>query len=110
MADDAEIIWAPSADHDRGRIYEHLRLRNTEAAVRTVARIMEAVDSLETHPLLAAIAEDVPPRGRCRQRIVRPFRVAYAVDGARVYVLRIWDSRRDPKELRVPETPDDEVG
>lgn len=108
MDDDAEVIWAPSADHDIGRIYEHLRLRNPAAAVRTVERIMEAVDSLESHRLLGAIAEDVPPRGRCRQLIVRPFRIVYAVDGARVYVLRIWDSRRDPKELRVPEKPDED--
>src|SRR5687768_12325500 len=106
MADDAEVIGAPSADHDHDRTFQQLRLRNPDAAVRTIQRIMEAVDRLESHPLLGAIAEGVPPRGRFRQLIVRPFRIVYSVDGVRVYVLRVWDSRRDPKELRVPEKPD----
>jgi plasmid stabilization system protein ParE len=108
MADDAEVIWAPSADRDLGRIFEQLHLRNPDAAVRTVRRIMDAVDGPESQPLMGAIADDVPPRGRCRQLIVRPFRILYSVEGPRVDLLRVGVSRRDPKELRVPATPDED--
>src|SRR5687768_12504152 len=103
----SKVIWAPSADRDLGRIVEHLRIRSPDAARRTIRRIMSAVDNLEAHPLLGAIAEDVLPMGRCRQLPVPPFRILYAVADATVYVLRIWDSRRDPKALAVPNIPGD---
>jgi plasmid stabilization system protein ParE len=103
-----KVIWAPSADRDLGRIFEHLRIRGPDTARRTLSRLTEAVDRLESHPEIGAVAEDVKPLGRCRQLAVPPFRILYTVTDTNVYVLRIWDSRRDPKGLTVPNVPEDD--
>jgi plasmid stabilization system protein ParE len=101
----ANIIWAPSAERDLGRLYTYLEADSPKGAARMVTRVVRAIDMLELQPELGAIAADVDPPGRCRQLIVAPLRVIYRVADDDVHILRIWDSRRDPKSLHVPNEP-----
>ena len=101
----AHVVWAPSAERDLGRLYAYLEADSPKSAARMVTRVVRAVDLLEFQPEMGAIAEDVEPLGRCRHLRVAPLRVIYRIAGGQVQILRIWDARRDPKSLHVPDAP-----
>lgn len=67
--------------------------------------ILGSVKRLEEFPLIGARAELVEPVGDLRQFPWREYLVFYRVRAEQVWILRIWDSRRDPASLRVPATP-----
>ena len=101
----AQVVWAPSAERDLGGPYAYLEADSPQRAARMVSRVVRAVDLLEFQPEMGAIAEDVAPLGRCRHVTIAPLRVIYRIAGGHVQILRIWDSRRDPKSLHVPNPP-----
>ena len=73
MADDAEVICAPSADHDLGQIYEHLRLRNPDAA----GEVLEDVEYRDSGAPNAGLpASDLRVDGNAFEQI-HAFNVAY---------------------------------
>ena len=67
--------------------------------------ILGAVKRLEEFPLIGARAELVEPVGDLRQFPWREYLIFYRVRANQLWILRIWDSRRDPASLRVPATP-----
>ncbi len=83
------------------------------AGARTmVRRIVHAVDLVAEHPEIGRVAEDIEPVGRFRSVVAAPYRVIYRVEGGEVLVVRVWDTRRDPASLQVPDEPEshDEPG
>ncbi len=98
-------IWARPAERDLGAIYEYLYAR-TRAGTRTVMEgILGSVKRLEEFPLIGARAELVEPVGDLRQFPWRQYLIFYRVRVDQIWILRIWDSRREPESLRVPATP-----
>ncbi len=101
-----DVVWAPSADRDLGRLYEYLKLDSPRRAARMVARVVRAAEMLELQPEIGPVVEDLDPTAQCRHLVVAPLRLIYRVEATRILILRIWDSRRDPKTLYVPGGPD----
>lgn len=66
---------------------------------------------LEEHPELGTVAEDLVPRGSFRHFPSPPYRVIYRLTDDEIWIARVWDTRRDPADLRVPDnsrSPDGE--
>ena len=95
------VDWAESAGRDLLGIVNDLIPRNPVAAA-------EVLDSLERR---AAALRTEPARGRVvhelarlqvrhyRELIVGPHRLVYRIDGSRVLVLAVLDSRRNLEEI-----------
>ncbi len=98
----------PAAERDVGRVFAYFEERSTSGARSMVRRIVQAVDMLSTHPELGRVAEDIEPVGRFRSVVAAPYRVIYRVEGERLLVVRVWDTRRDPAALSVPEQSSDD--
>lgn len=73
-----------------------------------VRRILRAVGLVTKQPEIGRVAEDIEPSGQFRSVVAAPYRVIYRFGEDEVYVLRVWDTRRDPASLQVLENSDDE--
>lgn len=60
-----------------------------------------ALERLEEFPESGAVATQLEPEGRYRQVVLRPYLIIYRVVDDVVWILRFWDSRRDPESLVV---------
>jgi toxin ParE1/3/4 len=95
------IRWTPSAFRDLQNAHEYIRLRDAKAASKFAGDIRCAMKRLADHPESGPVADDLEPVGDYRHVLVQPFRVIYLLDQGAVVILRVWDSRRNPDDLRV---------
>lgn len=109
-SDPVEIVWSPSALRDVEAIHQFLRPRSPRSATSAVRAVKAGVERLRDHPEIGPIAEDIEPIGAYRHLVVPPFRIIYRLDGAILRILRVWDSRRNPNDLRVPDIPVNPTG
>jgi plasmid stabilization system protein ParE len=96
------VVWGAAADLDLGRIHEYLSSRSPSASRRLFRRLVTAARRLEANPSLGSVAMDVEPIGTFRHVVVWPYRLFYQVEGETVTIVRVWDGRRNPGDLRVP--------
>ena len=101
MTSRRSVQWVSLALFDLNAIYDFHRRRNAVAARRLMHRIGEGAEMLVAHPEAGPVAPDLEPEGRYRHVLVGPYRIIYRLDEERVFVLRIWDSRRNPDDLVV---------
>jgi len=94
------IRWSRLADLDLQAAYTYLADRNPNAARRFAAEVLEALEHIRAHPEAGAVAPDLSPRGRYRHWICGHHRLIYRIDEDRIWLLRVWDSRRDPARLK----------
>ncbi len=50
---------------------------------------------------MGAVAWDADPRGRYRHLVCGNFRIFYRLTEGSILVVRVWDSRRNPRALRL---------
>ncbi len=101
MSKKPEIRWSPAADRDLGNAHEYLKKRNPTAARKLMAALIDALDRLEEFPEIGAVATQLEPEGAYRQVVLRPYLLVYRVVDDVVWILRFWDSRRDPQSLTI---------
>jgi toxin ParE1/3/4 len=94
------IRWSRPADLDLQAAYSYLAERNPGAARRFAADVLRALEHIRAHPEAGAVATDLLPTGRYRHWICGHHRLIYRIDDERIWLLRIWDSRRDPAHLK----------
>jgi plasmid stabilization system protein ParE len=94
------IRWARSAVRDLESAHAYLEERSPEAARRFAAEILRAVESIAQHPEIGAVAADLDPPGKYRHVVCGRHRVIYRIEPELLWILRIWDARRNPEELR----------
>lgn len=58
-----------------------------------------AVSLLARFPHMGPAAGDLEPPGRYRQLVRGWHRVIYRVEAKTVFILRVWDCRRNPRDL-----------
>lgn len=95
-----QIRWSRLAARDLETAHAYLEERNPEAARRFAVQILRAIESIEEHPEIGAVARDLSPLGRYRHVVSRHHRVIYRIEAEVIRVVRIWDSRRNPADLR----------
>ncbi len=102
MAPSKILRWNTAAVDDLEAAHKYLLERNPEAACRFAESILDAAERLVAHPEIGPIAEDLRPAGRYRSWISGRYRLVYRVDAEVVWLLRVWDTRRDPLALTAP--------
>jgi toxin ParE1/3/4 len=96
------IRWQNLAGSDLESAHAFLAEKNPNAARRLAADILRAVERIGEHPEIGPVAFDIVPRGRYRHLVCGHHRVIYRIEPEFLWILRIWDSRRNPDDL-VPE-------
>jgi plasmid stabilization system protein ParE len=97
-----EIVWSKAADRDIGRIYGFYEDKSLRAARKIVRRLFEGVDLLLEMPRAGALS-------RCRteqdyrELVIDHFKIFYSLDGPRIVIARVWDTRQDPSSLTLPQ-------
>jgi toxin ParE1/3/4 len=94
------IRWSRLADLDLQSAYTYLEERNPSAAQRFAKEVLEALEHIQAHPEAGAIARDLLPRGPYRHWVCGRHRIIFRVDEDFIWLLRIWDSRRNPEDLK----------
>ena len=95
------IRWARQASLDLELAHAYLEERNPEAACRFAAKILRAVEDLEQLPEMGVVSRDLKPPGRYRHVVCDHHRIIYRLDTEVIWILRIWDTRRNPEDLKV---------
>lgn len=106
-----KIHYSAEARHDLEDIWEHIEadLCNPAAARRTVNRIMDAVDQLESFSGLGAPLSSVTDVDTdYRYLVTGNYLTFYRVSGSDVYVDRILYGRRDYLRILFGEMPETE--
>jgi toxin ParE1/3/4 len=95
------VDWAESAGRDLLGIVNYLAGRNPAAAAEVLERLERRAAALRTAPGRGRV---VPELARLQMRhyrelIVTPHRLIYRIDGSRVLVLGVFDSRRNLEDV-----------
>jgi plasmid stabilization system protein ParE len=93
------IRWSRLADLDLQAAHAFLAERNPEAARRFAVEVLRALERLRRHPHMGTVALDLLPEGRYRSWICGHHRLIYRIDPEVIWVLRVWDTRRNPDDL-----------
>ena len=95
------LRWQDEAVRDLEKAHEYLFERNPEAARRFAQSIVEAAERLREYPEMGPVARDLRPEGRYRSWICGHHRLIYRIDAEVIWLLRVWDTRRNPEDLQV---------
>jgi plasmid stabilization system protein ParE len=94
------VRWSRLAYLDLESAHGYLEGENPSAARRFAAAILRAIENLERHPQMGAVARDLQPVGTYRHVVCGHHRIIYRIDGEVLHILRVWDTRRNPEDLR----------
>src|SRR5687767_12416769 len=100
MKADKWVQLTPLATEDLEVIHDFIAQQSPARAQKAVRELLQRAQSLAAFPELGRIEEALAPAGRYRSLIAGQHKLIYRVDGDIVWILRIWDARRDPKDLR----------
>lgn len=89
-----DIKWADKALSDLARLHEFLAVVNADAAARVVQMLAATPNRLLTSPRLGEKLEEFAPR-EVRRIIAGQYEIRYEIQGATIYVLRLWHTRED---------------
>lgn len=104
MSDRFEVVWSRHAVRDLDGILDYLA---DEAGVETALTLYEnlrrRLGTLERYPRRCRIVPELREIGldAYRELIYRPYRIFFRIDGAKLVLLGILDSRRDLEQLLV---------
>jgi len=94
-----EIRWTRLALSDLRAIHDWLRERDPDGARRWAGSTKRAVSLLARFPYMGPTVQDLEPPGRYRQLVRGWHRIIYRVEGNTLFILRVWDCRRNPQDL-----------
>lgn len=94
-----KVIWSGKAQKDRIAILEYWknRTKSVQYSKKLDLLFRDAINSLKTHPNLGKPTS----YDHVRVKIVREYLIFYEVITTELIILTIWDSRRDPKKLKL---------
>jgi toxin ParE1/3/4 len=92
-----EVRWSQAAARDLERIVSFIAYDSPVDARRVLARLRSLASRLASSPNRGRLVPEVAPLGmrRWRELIAAPYRLIYRVEGHRVYILGVFDGRRD---------------
>ena len=96
-----KVLWTEAAVLDLENLARFIAADSPVNARKVLARLKLKAESLESSPHRGRIVPELAGCGllRWRELIVRPYRLVYRIDGKRVYILAVLDSRRDLEDV-----------
>ncbi len=94
-----QIIISNTAQADRLHILNFWIQHNksTVYSIKLDAKFKEAFDYLQRYPLLG-VSTNYP---NVYAYVILNYKIFYQISGNIIFILRIWDSRQDPKRLNL---------
>lgn len=89
-----ELKWTSKALSDLTRLYEFLAPINKLAAARTVQSLTSSPTNLLANSRIGEKLEEFEPR-EVRRILIGRYEMRYEIQGATIYVLRLWHTRED---------------
>ena len=95
------VIWTKAAETDLECIVDFIADDSIDAALSVFARIRERAATLDSFPNKGRVVHELHQHGitQYRELIVAPWRIMYRIDGTKVYVVSVVDSRRNLEDL-----------
>lgn len=101
MAKRYEVIWAKTAENDLLKIIEYIAQNNPANSIRILKKIKKQTDELYHSPKRCRIVPELHDQGitQYREMVITPWRVMYRISDDKVYVLSVFDSRRNIEDI-----------
>ena len=95
------VLWTEAAARDLVNIVEYIAVDSEAGAEKVKSRIHKKAESLKSVPNRGRIVPELAVHGLSawRELIVKPYRLVYRFDKDEVYVLGVFDGRRDLEDL-----------
>ena len=96
-----DVEWTDVAREDLSAIADHIADDSIEAALKIMERIEGSAQTLTTVPDRGRVVPELRQVGvrQYRELIVSPWRLVYRVAGTTVYVMGVFDGRRNMEDL-----------
>ncbi len=96
-----QVHWAASAESDLLGIIRHIADDSLPTASDILAKIQSRAASLGHSPMRGRVVPELLRQGIAsyRELILDPWRITYKVEGEKVFVLSVVDSRRNVEDL-----------
>ena len=96
-----KVVWTRTAEEDLAGIVDFIADDNIEAAFAVFDRIRERAAALHDLPDRGRIVPELHQNGiiQFRELIIAPWRIIYRLDGDYLYVMAVFDGRRNLEDL-----------
>ncbi len=96
-----DVQWADTAEKDLESIISYIANDSVEQALRVLEIIRVKAEALNRFPDRGRVVPDLTEQGITlyRELIIAPWRLLYRISGTTVYVLAVFDSRRNPEDI-----------
>ena len=97
-----KLYYTRRALRSLNSIYEFLREKSNRAAAIIHNEILDEIDKLVLFPQMASVEEELQNRRfEYRSLVVHhTYKVIYRIEEQKIYIVDIWDCRRDPDKLQ----------
>jgi len=96
------IIYSRKATQTLDAIYEFLNRKSARAAAAIHNEILDEIDRLLLFPQMAPIEQELDNRSFVYRGLVirHTYKVIYRIEEQTIYIVDIWDCRRNPSTLQ----------
>ena len=96
-----QVLWAEEAVRDLEEIVGYVACDSPVSARNLLAKLRSRAESLFTSPMRGRVVPELARFGirSWRELVVKPHRIIYRVAEKEVYVLAIFDGRRDLEDV-----------
>jgi len=96
-----EVLWVAVAENDLLGIIVFIAEESHGNALKILTKIKNRTAKLERSPLQGRVVPELLRQGISiyREIVISPWRVIYKVEGNKVYVLSVVDSRRNVEDI-----------
>jgi toxin ParE1/3/4 len=101
MAGRYHVLWAEAAEEDLMRIIRYIAADGPHNAMTMLRHLKAKASSLHTLPERGRIVPELRDQGitQYRELVVSPWRILYRISERGVYVLAVFDSRRNVEDV-----------
>ena len=101
MNKEYEALWSNVAENDLKKIIEYIADDSHSIARKIFKNIKHSASSHYTFPERCRIVPELRDQGilQYRELIIPPWRILFRISGKNVYVLSVFDSRRNIEDI-----------
>ena len=95
------VEWTEGASRDLAEIITYIARDSPSDARRVYQRIRKRADTLRRFPGKGHVVPELASLNvvHCRELLVLPYRIVYRIDKSKVFVLAVFDGRRDLRQV-----------
>lgn len=96
-----QVVWAGVAENDLKEILEYIAIDNPLSKLEIFHEIKQRASSLYTFPERGRVVPELLDQSILiyRELVVPPWRIIYRISDKIVYVLSVFDSRRNVEDI-----------